>query len=88
MTYKAHRDYRFEYVGDVIEFIEERQCVTCKFQTDDPSMPMCWEFSGAIVCEEPVEELDDLGDDGIVCRKYEPLPPEPEPVDEYQLKLF
>lgn len=88
MTYTAHRDYRFEYVGDVIEFIEERQCVTCKFCFDDPWTPMCGEISGAIVSEGPVEELDDLGDDGVVCRKYESLPPEPEPVDEDQLELF
>lgn len=88
MTYTAHRDYRFEYAVDVIEFIEERQCVTCKFQFDDPSIPMCWEISSDILVQEPVEELDDLGNDGIVCRKYELLPPEPETVDEDQLKLF
>lgn len=69
--YKPHRDGRFHYIHEAIHFVEEMQCKGCGFkETDDPDMPMCLEVSGKFIMEEPVEEIDDLGNDGIRCTKY------------------
>lgn len=73
MSYKPHRDHRFEYATDAINFIEERQCATCVFKEDEEEYPMCYEFSGEILLEHTVEEIDDLGDEGLICRKYEAI---------------
>jgi len=70
MTYTAHRNHRFQYAHEVIEFIEAGQCFDCVFRNDDPEMPMFHEIAGSIVTEMPVEELEDVGNDGIVCTKY------------------
>jgi len=67
MTYTTHRDHRFGYFHELLEFIEAGQCFDCVFRNDDPEMPMCHEIAGAIVTEMPVE---DVGNDGIVCTKY------------------
>lgn len=87
--YTAHRDHRFYYAIDVVEFIEERQCKTCIFKNQDnpEEMPMCLEISGSIVTEMPIEELIDQGEDGIHCSKYLPGPPTP-PQVEGQETLF
>lgn len=80
MTYKPQRDRRFEYLWEVMAFIEDNQCRSCKFsRLQDPDeeknfaeeYPMCPEIEGALLTEEPVEALDDVGDDGVVCRKYQ-----------------
>lgn len=69
--YKPHRDYRFEYLFDAMDFIEENQCVSCKFkETRDEEYPMCDEISIPFINEEAIEEIDDLGDKGLVCRRY------------------
>lgn len=78
--YTPHRDSRFEYVWDVMQFIEENQCRNnCAFSKlndhdEDKShaeeYPMCYEIEGAIILEEPVAALDDHGDDGVVCTKF------------------
>lgn len=70
MTYKPRRDYRFEYLWDAIKFIEERQCNNCVFKSDRPEYPMCFEIEAQLIEEKPVDEIDDLGDDGIVCRLF------------------
>lgn len=70
MSYKAHRDHRFEYVWEVMSFIEERQCNSCGFKSDRPDYPMCFEIEAELIEEEPVPALDDRGDDGVVCTKY------------------
>lgn len=69
--YKPHRDERFHYAHEALQFIEELQCKACAFkETDDPSMPMCLEIAGRFFDEEPIEEIDDLGNDGLRCTKY------------------
>lgn len=68
--YTAHRDGRFYYVSDVIEFIEERQCsADCIFAYEDPEFAMCFEVTGDLLLEEPSKSLDDAGSDGVVCTK-------------------
>ena len=69
MTFFPRRDYRFEYLTDVMSFIE-RQCATCAFKSDRPDYPMCFEIEAELFEEKPVEAFDDHGDDGIVCTKY------------------
>lgn len=71
--YTPHRDERFYYVHEALQFVEEMQCKACLFkETDDPDMPMCMETSSKFIMEEPIVEVDDHGDDGIVCTKYQP----------------
>lgn len=71
MAYRAHRDERFEYAEDVIRFIEKRQCGSCRFKQKGGDDVMCADIAVAITLEEKVKCLDDLGDKGVVCRKYE-----------------
>ena len=87
--YIPRRDYRFEYIWDAIKFVEEYQCVTCRFRKDaDSEFPMCFEVEAAIMAEDgPVEALDDLGDSGVVCVKYRRGNPEDFVVDPDQLTL-
>lgn len=77
--YKPTRDYRFEYIWDAMAFIEDNQCRTCAFgKLNDPDenknhafeYPMCYEIEGEFITEEPVEAIDDCGDEGLVCTKY------------------
>lgn len=78
--YTPHRDGRFHYLWDLMEFIEDNQCrKNCAFsKLNDPDTaadhaneyPMCYEIEGAIITEEPVADLDDHGDDGVVCTRY------------------
>lgn len=72
-TYTPGRDYRFEYVTDVIEFVERFQCADCAFK-ESGEYPMCNEVSGQLLVQDsefaPVPELDDRGSDGVVCVKY------------------
>lgn len=85
MNYQPSRDHRFEYLWEVMSFIEERQCNTCRFKSDREDYSMCFEIEADLLDEGPVEALDDRGDDGVVCTKYAT---EQEPVDEDQLTLF
>lgn len=79
--YRPQRDHRFEYVHDAIHFIEQYQCGACVFRrTDDEEYPMCFEVSGTFYLEEPMEEIDDLGNDGLTCKKYKPGDPTPDQV--------
>jgi hypothetical protein len=94
MTYTAHRDNRFEYVDDVIRFIEENQCEACYFRKTwyewggdfAQDYPMCPEIEAPLSLEEPVAELDDKGSAGVVCSKFK-LGDVPPPVDPDQLVL-
>jgi hypothetical protein len=74
--YQPHRDRRFEYVWEVMSFIEDNQCGTCAFKNPhgentigEPYM-MCGPIEYELTVENPVEGLDDVGDDGVVCRLY------------------
>jgi len=84
--YKPRRDYRFEYVTDVISHIEEQQCSSCVFR-EEGEYPMCLPISGQLILEEPVEEINDLDSAGLVCTKYRNGEPTPEQV-EGQGELF
>lgn len=68
--YEPKRDHRFEYIWDLMGFIEDNQCGTCAFKSDRPDYPMCGEIEAAVIEENEVPDLDDLGDDGLVCRRY------------------
>lgn len=73
MVYTAHRDYRFEYVMEAMNHVEVSQCFECKFRKDDnDEYPMCYEIEAPFMLEEPVEEIDDLGDKGLLCKKFQP----------------
>jgi hypothetical protein len=78
--YRPHRDHRFEYVTDVINHIEEIQCGSCVFR-EDGEFPMCLPISGQLILEEPVEEINDLGSDGLTCTKYRNGEPSAEQVE-------
>lgn len=70
-NYIPRRDYRFEYLTEVMDFVEERQCHDCAFKSDRDDYPMCFEVEGELFAENgPVEALDDLGDEGVVCTRY------------------
>lgn len=77
--YAPKRDHRFEYLWDAMAFIEENQCVSCAFgKLNDPDedsshaaeYPMCYKIEGEFIMEEPVEAIDDRGDEGVVCTLY------------------
>lgn len=76
--YTPHRDERFEYLWDLMHFIENNQCRTCAFSkivTDHNAhayeYPMCWGIEAQIMAESgAVAALDDHGDDGVVCKDY------------------
>lgn len=70
MVYIPRRDSRFEYIWDVMTFVEEQQCNSCAFKSDREDDPMCFEIEAELIAEEPVEALDDRGSDGVVCMKY------------------
>lgn len=84
--YRPHRDRRFEYVTDAINHIEEIQCGSCVFR-EKGEFPMCLPISGQLILEEPVEEIDDLDERGLLCTKYRLGEPTPEQV-EGQGELF
>lgn len=48
---------------------------------------MCLPISGQFILEEPVEEIDDLDERGLLCTKYRNGEPTPEQV-EGQGELF
>lgn len=68
--YVPRRDYRFEYLWEAMSFIEERQCNSCAFKSDRPEYPMCFEIESRFIAEEPVVEVEDLDDEGLVCKVY------------------
>jgi hypothetical protein len=69
-------------------FVEENQCEDCAFKSDRPDYPMCFEVEGELFAENgPVQSLDDLGAEGVVCVRYKnDVLAEQEHPD--QLKLF
>lgn len=80
MVYTPQRDRRFEYVTDAISWLEESQCNTCVFR-EEGEFSMCLKISGQMILEEPVEEIDDQGDNGLLCTKHRdgtPTPPQVE----------
>lgn len=88
MTYTPKRDYRFEYVGDVITFIEEYQCKGCAFMNDrGDGMFMCPEIEGELILEKSVPDLDDRGEHGVVCTRYRSVDDYTHP-DPLQMELF
>lgn len=89
--YTPQRDNRFEYIWDAMEFIEDNQCKGCKFKSDDEEYPMCHEVLGRMMKEKPMKEIDDLGDQGIKCNRWEQEvipPPEPTLLEKLQLPLW
>ena len=68
MSYTPHRDYRWEYISDMLNWMEENQCFNCIFR-ETGEVIMCMEFQGQAFLEEPMEEWDDLGDEGVACNK-------------------
>lgn len=68
--YTPHRDERFDYIWELMEFIEETQCGTCAFKSDRFENPMCFEIEAEIIDEKPVADLDDKGSDGVECTRY------------------
>lgn len=70
VVYKPQRDSRFEYIWDLMQFIEERQCERCSLKSDRPEYPMCFEIEAEILDEKPVADLDDRGEYGVVCTRY------------------
>ena len=86
--YKPHRDERFDYVWEVMEFIEERQCKTCAFRVPEQrsEYAMCEEIAAELIEMRAVEALDDRGDDGVVCTSYRDADlAEPEHPDQLRL---
>lgn len=77
--YEPGRKDGYEYLWDLMNDIEEKQCRTCAFSklvtegADNQhadEYPMCWEIEGEMSMEDgPVEALD-LTDDGVVCSQY------------------
>jgi hypothetical protein len=94
MTYRPHREVRFHDLWDLIHFIESNQCEACRFRKSpydfDPNFatefPMCPEVEADVISEEPVEALDDMGDQGVVCSRFKQGDP-PMPEDPDQLVL-
>ena len=85
--YRAHRDYRFEYAHDVVQFIEAYQCHNCAFRQADNEDPMCDEIAIGLLMEEPLEALDDRGEHGVVCTRYRSVDDYTHP-DPLQMELF
>lgn len=88
MKYVPGRDYRFEYLDDVMLFVEEYQCGTCAFKSDRPDYPMCFEVEAELFAENgPVQALDDLGEHGVECVRYRNVDDYTFP-DPLQMELF
>jgi hypothetical protein len=90
MTYIPRRDGRFEYLTDALAFIEERQCGDCVFQFARDGFYMCGEIEAKVFAEQPVLEINDLGDEGLFCKLYQRDPEvyRQEPVDKYTEPLL
>lgn len=71
--YNPHRSLAYEYAFDAIEDVESNQCVSCKFADTMPDSIMCWEAQGNIMFEKPVEFMDELANERVVCRRYEAI---------------
>lgn len=86
MAYTPQRDHRFEYLWELMDFIEDTQCKSCAFRksSDDTDTPMCYEVEGLILLEEEVSCLYDYGEKGVFCTKYRTE----ESYDPHQLELF
>lgn len=77
MAYKPRRDYRFEYIWDAIAWVEDNQCRSCIHRKSEQShsfndeYPMCHEVEADFVEEKPVQAVEDLGDEGLLCTRYQ-----------------
>ena len=73
--YQPKRDYRFEYMHEALNHVEDNQCRECVFRKPDPNAygPMCVEIEAQFIMEEPIIEIDDLGDSGLHCTKFRPV---------------
>lgn len=78
--YNPRRTARFEYLWEVMNFVEENQCRMCvhsKLKDPDENKshaeeyPMCYEVEGAMMLEEPVHEFDEDEHGLITCNKFE-----------------
>lgn len=68
--YVPRRDHRFEYVTEVAEYVENKQCVSCIFRDERDEFLMCLEIEGRLLVEQPIDEWTDQGDDGVSCDKW------------------
>lgn len=92
--YKPTRSKNFEYIWDLMSFIEDNQCRNCAFSklaTENNShadeYPMCYEIEAEIITEEPVAALDEQPDGSVVCTKYRSVGDYTQP-DPLQMELF
>lgn len=72
--YLPRRDHRFEYLWDAMSHVEHNQCGDCKLrkpESDGAYGPMCYEIEATFMQEEPVVEIEDLGDSGLWCTKFQ-----------------
>lgn len=72
-VYNPHRDYRFEYVHEALDFIEENFCRKgCAHATDGeyPSIGCPFEVDNLLIMER-VEVIRDAGNDGLICTGFE-----------------
>lgn len=88
MSYTPRRDERFEYVWDVMRFVEDKQCKSCAFMFNrDDEYFMCGEIEYELMEMNVVPELDDAGSDGVVCTRYRSVDDYTHP-DPLQQELF
>lgn len=72
MSYQPKRTARFDHVGDLLAFLEERQCHDCVFRNlGDEEFPMCLERSGPASLEEAIEEWEEVLPDVVVCHAWQ-----------------
>lgn len=74
--YTPHRDNRFQYMWELMSYLERRQCHSCAFKhehgesSNGQPYTMCGKVESLIIQEMPVADLDDRGEHGVVCTKY------------------
>lgn len=95
MTYTPRRDERFGDLWQLLHFIEDNQCEACRFRKSPydfdaqfaEEYPMCPEIEAELISEHEVKDLDDKGQDGVVCTRFK-LGDPPSPEDPHQLTLL
>lgn len=68
--YVPRRTDRFEYVIDVINYVESQQCAGCAFREERDAM--CTPVATSLIVERPCEELNELEDQTVVCTRFVP----------------
>lgn len=69
-AYIPRRDERFYYLSDVLEHIEETQCVNCLWRSGEFPTSECPQVNGVdLLLEIQVPEFIDYGD-RIVCTEH------------------